>query len=171
MANWKKFRTTTGLMKQVRYSPLTWVCHRYHVIGLLCIKHCTDRHIIPRMIPYKQGPPLLRWFNLILPWISNYIHYKMLEEIIYPFQNLGWSLGMDIELLQISYLSTWWLSQYQSKLYTISNNELNVHMTLGERTNGPKRHSECVIYWIEDNNHTAWNPNDMGPYLKYVSDH
>ena len=29
-------------------------------------------------------------------WISNYIHYKVRGEIIYPFQRLqSWNLGMD----------------------------------------------------------------------------
>ena len=36
--------------------------------------------------------------TLILAWISNYIHYKLWDEITYPFLNFNcnrWSFGMD----------------------------------------------------------------------------
>ena len=33
---------------------------------------------------------------LILAWLNNYTHYKVLDEITYPFIRLEhWSLGMD----------------------------------------------------------------------------
>ena len=36
---------------------------------------------------------LLTWMNLT--WVSNYIHYKVWNEITDPFQNFNGSLGMD----------------------------------------------------------------------------
>ena len=33
------------------------------------------------------GALLFTWVNLIPPWISNYIHYRVWDEIIYPFPN------------------------------------------------------------------------------------
>ena len=34
--------------------------------------------------------------TLIPAWISNYIHYKLWDEITYPFLNFNrWNLGMD----------------------------------------------------------------------------
>ena len=35
------------------------------------------------------GPLLPTWFNLIPAWISNYIHYKVWDEITYPFLNFN----------------------------------------------------------------------------------
>ena len=34
-------------------------------------------------------------FILIPAWIINYLHYKVWDEITYPFPNFNWSLGMD----------------------------------------------------------------------------
>ena len=45
-----------------------------------------------------QGPLLLTWFNFN-PIMDNYIHYKVCNEITYPFLNFNdftrWSLEMD----------------------------------------------------------------------------
>ena len=38
---------------------------------------------------YNLGPLLLTWFNLIPKWISNYIHYKVWDEITYPMPNFN----------------------------------------------------------------------------------
>ena len=35
----------------------------------------------------KQGPIYYHGLTLIPAWISNYIHYKMWDEITYPFLN------------------------------------------------------------------------------------
>ena len=39
------------------------------------------------MIHYIQWPLLLTWFNLIPGWKSNYIRYRVWDEITYPFAN------------------------------------------------------------------------------------
>ena len=47
---------------------------------------------------YTQlGPLSLIWINLILAWISDYIHYEVWYEITYPFPNFPnrLSMGMD----------------------------------------------------------------------------
>ena len=53
------------------------------------------------MSPCTTRAPLY-WhgLTLILTWISNYIHYKVQDEIAYPFPNFnhwlhGWNLGID----------------------------------------------------------------------------
>ena len=43
-----------------------------------------------------QGPLLLTWFNFnFTAWISNYIHYKLWDEITYPFLNFN---GCTVEV-------------------------------------------------------------------------
>ena len=42
-----------------------------------------------------QGSLLLRWFNFKPSWISNYIHYKVWDEITYPFLNFN---GATVEV-------------------------------------------------------------------------
>ena len=40
------------------------------------------------ILPGRQGP-LLTWINLIQAWISNYSHYKVYDEITFPFPNFN----------------------------------------------------------------------------------
>ena len=42
-----------------------------------------------------RGPFYLHGLTLIPAWISNYIHYKMSDEIIYPFLNFN---GATVEV-------------------------------------------------------------------------
>ena len=51
--------------------------------------------IVNIMVLIGLGHLLLAWFNLIPSWISNYTHYKVWDEIIYPF--LGFN-GCTIEV-------------------------------------------------------------------------
>ena len=43
-----------------------------------------------------QGPLLLTRFNFNSAWINNYIHYKVWDEIIYPFLNFN---GTTVEVI------------------------------------------------------------------------
>ena len=52
--------------------PTAW-----HISRLFCYR------------PMHQGPLFLTWFNFNPAWISNYIHYKMLDEITNPFLNFN----------------------------------------------------------------------------------
>ena len=44
---------------------------------------------------YSRGPFYLHGWTLTPAWISNYIHYKVWDEIIYPFQNFN---GATVEV-------------------------------------------------------------------------
>ena len=53
------------------------------------------------------GPLLLTWFNLIPTWISNYIHYKVWDEITYPMPNFNdVTVQCGLKLLIYSQTST-----------------------------------------------------------------
>ena len=44
---------------------------------------------------YSNGPFYLHGLTLIPAWISNYIHYKVWDEITYPFLNFN---GCTVEV-------------------------------------------------------------------------
>ena len=44
-----------------------------------------------------QGPLLLTWINFNLAWLCNHIHYKVVDEITYPFENLN---GASIQVYE-----------------------------------------------------------------------
>ena len=55
--------------------------------------HCRNPICIIKCTPLAPlGPLLLTWLNLIPAWISNYIHYEMMDEITYPFPIFMWLL-------------------------------------------------------------------------------
>ena len=45
-------------------------------------------------------------------WLSNYIHYKVWDEITYPFPNFCWSLGMD----KLFHPTIYWAYNYLSMM-------------------------------------------------------
>ena len=53
------------------------------------------------ILQHLTGPFYYYRLTLIPAWIGNYIHYPVLDEIIYPFPNFNgatfevWDLGMD----------------------------------------------------------------------------
>ena len=77
------------------------------VLNSLIIKCELYCKILLLMIALKiLGSLLLTWFNLFLTWISNYIHCKVWDEIIYPFPNFN---GFHPTLYWIwNYLSMLW---------------------------------------------------------------
>ena len=55
------------------------------------------RDVSAGMLPFLQGPLLLAWIDFN-PSMDKYHHYKVWDEITYPFPNQrysSWSLGMD----------------------------------------------------------------------------
>ena len=48
--------------------------------------------VLTKAIIWHPGPLLPARINLILVWISNCIHYKVLDKITYPFQSMAASL-------------------------------------------------------------------------------
>ena len=59
------------------------------------------------------GPLLQTWINLFPEWISNYIHYKVWDEITYPFPNFNsatievWEWISNFILLFIDHMITY----------------------------------------------------------------
>ena len=74
----------------------------YPVVDISC--HCWPW-------PGDQGHLLLTWITvtLIPTWISNYIHYKVWDEITYPFPNFS---GTTIEIWK-------WISNYIPRIRRI----------------------------------------------------
>ena len=105
-------RFVNGFFEQTeirRYSQVLrnfWVnwrgiCYQYE-IDLWClfcffVKKVTFdwSYCDPCHIPKLPGPLLLTWIDLIPAWISNYIHYKVWDEITYPFPNFN---GCTVEV-------------------------------------------------------------------------
>ena len=84
---------------QYKDAVLPWrfqTCTIYMGRSVYWNKHC--------ILAYKSlGPLLLTWFNpFILTWVSNYIHYKVWDEITYPFPNFN---GAAVEVWE-------WISNF-----------------------------------------------------------
>ena len=64
---------------------------------------------------FYKGPLLLTWFNLISEWIRDHIHYKVFDEITYPFLNFN---GAAVEVWEWISNSpcTIWVSDFLSML-------------------------------------------------------
>ena len=67
-------------------------------------QHCNDRGATEIWIWRPRDPFYLCGLTLIPAWISNYIHYKVGDEITYPFLNFN---GATVEVKE-------WISNFIS---------------------------------------------------------
>ena len=78
----------------------------------------------PHHFPSRWKTPSLSTLTLFQAWISNYIHYKVLDVFAYPFPNCKrcnrWSLGMDKQFHPRLYCAYDYLSMLRFKFIHIT---------------------------------------------------
>ena len=70
------------------FHVLQKICHIKNIITIYLVYTCYQG--ISTDVIITQGSLLLTWINLIPAWISTYIHYKVWDEITYPFRNFNY---------------------------------------------------------------------------------